>query len=102
MKLWTRRNTDKASKDFYIFSASAVEKDGIPSVVVDGMRMSILSKPVAAMLAEWHPLQPSFIPVWYDPRDVFPVLLMRVWPIVSAVFPHHLYIHGKLEIAIAA
>ena len=86
----------------HVLLAAAIEIDVGAGVVIDGMRMGVLSQPVAAMLAQGLPLEQAFIPVGNYARNVFTVLFMGVGTIVGAVLTHDFHIIGKLEIAVAA
>ena len=50
-----------------VFAAPAVEEYRPPVMAIDGMRMGVLTKPVAAVLAQRPPLQASLFPVRDNP-----------------------------------
>lgn len=89
-------------KDLNVAGGTGVEEDTVATMAVDRVRMCILTKPVAAVLAQWYPLQPAAIPVRHNTRDVFAILFMWVRTIVGAVVPNLLHLVRELEISVAA
>ena len=85
----------------HVLLAATIEIDAGAGVVIDGMRMGVLSQPVAAMLAQGLPLEQAFIPVRNYARNVFTVLFMGVGTIVGAVLSHNLDIVREFEIPVA-
>ena len=72
--------------DLHVAAASAVEENPSAIMGVDGMRVRILSEPVAQMFTERNPRENASVPVGNHLADVFAVLLVRIGSVSLNVF----------------